>query len=322
MTLLEKYNEKCKKERPNYCVLDVKTDRLSNGNLLNTLLVKSLITGEEKWMRYGFLFRKSFMPFEKEVILKNKHFNFLQEVELKFGKDFTILGKFEKALKPILVKHNVCGREYTVTPNRFLKSNGCSFCVQEERDKNKRRTNEQFLKEVYEQVGEDYTFLEPYVNNKTKIKVRHNICEHEYYIKPETFLNLRVRCPLCASTSKGENFIYKELSKLNIKFEVQYKFDDCRNIKPLPFDFGIFNKEGKLIMLIEYQGDIHFKPCSFGSSNKEEVLLEFEKVKLRDKIKKEYCVANNIKLLEITYWEFKNIPTIINKIYSELYGDI
>ena len=29
MTLLEKYNEKCKKERPNYEILDIKIDNVS-----------------------------------------------------------------------------------------------------------------------------------------------------------------------------------------------------------------------------------------------------------------------------------------------------
>jgi hypothetical protein len=32
-----------------------------------------------------------------------------------------------------------------------------------------------------------------------------------------------------------------------------------------------------------------------------------------DKIKKEYCVMNDIKFIEIPYWDFKNIESILYK---------
>lgn len=38
---------------------------------------------------------------------------------------------------------------------------------------------------------------------------------------------------------QGEQKIQKILKDLNIQFEQQYSFDDCRNINPLPFDFFI-----------------------------------------------------------------------------------
>lgn len=64
----------------------------------------------------------------------------------------------------------------------------------------KRKTNEEFLEEVYELVGDEYTFLEPYMKSNTKIKVRHNLesCDnYEYLVTPSKFLIGR-RCPKCS----------------------------------------------------------------------------------------------------------------------------
>jgi len=57
--------------------------------------------------------------------------------------------------------------------------------------------------------------------------------------------------------SKGEEKLAQILTDLQISFSKEYRFTDCRDKKPLPFDFAImYNK--KLKGLIEYHGDIHF----------------------------------------------------------------
>lgn len=66
-------------------------------------------------------------------------------------------------------------------------------------------TNTEFLQRVEKLVGNEYTFLEPYKNRKTKIKVRHNSLDcnnHEYWVTPDKFLGSKHtkghRCPACA----------------------------------------------------------------------------------------------------------------------------
>ena len=64
----------------------------------------------------------------------------------------------------------------------------------------RRKTNEQFIQEVKEAVGDEYTFLEPYVNERTKIKVRHNECKYVWKVRPHDFLRKgkkATRCPYC-----------------------------------------------------------------------------------------------------------------------------
>lgn len=96
----------------------------------------------------------------------------------------------------------------------------------------------------------------------------------------------------CLSTSKGEYMVSELLHKNNIEYIPQYTFEDCRNILPLPFDFYL----PKPNVCIEYQGIQHYKPIEhFGGKE------TFERVVMRDKIKKDYCKTHNIKLLCIPY---------------------
>lgn len=62
----------------------------------------------------------------------------------------------------------------------------------------RRKTNEEFIKEIYDLVGNEYTFLEPYINNRIKLKVRHNVCGNTYSVSPSNFLIYNSRCPYCA----------------------------------------------------------------------------------------------------------------------------
>lgn len=116
-------------------------------------------------------------------------------------------------------------------------------------------------------------------------------------------------CPHC-SASKGEKYIENVLDKNNIQYQTQYCFDDCRMQLPLPFDFAIFDNNN-LIGLCEYQGIQHYEPFDFAGRGNEWANSLFERNQLSDNTKRTYCKNNNIPLLEIPYWEFKNIETIL-----------
>lgn len=65
----------------------------------------------------------------------------------------------------------------------------------------KRKTDEQFKREAYDLVGDEYTFLDLYVNAHTKLRVKHNKCGNVYEIKPNDFLN-GSRCSYCSGHHK------------------------------------------------------------------------------------------------------------------------
>ncbi|WP_142415403.1 hypothetical protein [Hathewaya massiliensis] len=225
---------------------------------------------------------------------------FKQKIKEKHGKEYTVLDEYINSQTPTLVKHNTCGYEWYATPNNLLQGHNCPKCAG-----NIKKTQKQFGKEVYALEGNEYIFLENYINNNTLITVRHNKCGNEYKTTPSDFLRGR-RCPKC-NESKGEKRISVCLDKNNINYISEYKIDKCKNIRPLPFDFAIFDNKNNLKYLIEYDGELHYKKGRWNEGKSK--LLQIKKT---EKIKNEYCKKHNIKLIRIPYWEFDNIEKILN----------
>lgn len=123
------------------------------------------------------------------------------------------------------------------------------------------------------------------------------------------------RCYNCRRRSKGEEVIKNYFTKNNILYESQIGFSSCRYQNKLKFDFSI-EKNSKLI-LIEYQGIQHYLPVCF-SDHKDVELTNFHFIKniKKDKIKKDWCVQNNIELLEIPFWDFKRIEILLDEFFQ------
>ena len=117
---------------------------------------------------------------------------FKKEVYDLVGDKYEVLGEYKNAMTKILMKHNKCGHEYMVTPNRFLSGCRCPYCAGR-----KKKTTEQFKKEVYDLVGNEYTILGEYKNLSTKILMKHNKCGHKYLVNPYNFLLGYNKCPVC-----------------------------------------------------------------------------------------------------------------------------
>ena len=110
--------------------------------------------------------------------------------------------------------------------------------------------------------------------------------------------------------SKGEKRVAKYLDNKNIKYKRQYKFNDCKYKRELPFDFYI----SSLNIAIEYDGEDHYMIFTRGKSEAyEKAFNRFINTKIRDTIKTIYCKENNIKLIRIPYWDFDRIEEILEK---------
>jgi hypothetical protein len=104
---------------------------------------------------------------------------------------------------------------------------------------------------------------------------------------------------------------------MNVNFQRQYSFEDCKNKATLFFDFGILDDDNNLKCLIEYQGEQHYKISNYFGGQK-----NFEKQQENDSIKRQYCINKNIKLIEIPYWEFKNLSTLLYQHIFDIFGNI
>ena len=95
----------------------------------------------------------------------------------------------------------------------------------------------------------------------------------------------------CGCThSKNEENIIKLLTKNNISFEYQKRFDD---LKIKEFDFYINNN-----YIIEFDGQQHFFFTGYGWNTKD----YYERTHKSDLIKNKYCFDNNIPLIRIPYY--------------------
>ena len=100
--------------------------------------------------------------------------------------------------------------------------------------------------------------------------------------------------------SRGEIKIEEILQKAGLIFTEEYTFPDLVSSsgRPLRFDFAVFDDNGELDFLIEYQGIQHYEAKSkFGGYS------GLRKQQYNDMKKREYCAKHNILLIAIPYWD-------------------
>lgn len=109
--------------------------------------------------------------------------------------------------------------------------------------------------------------------------------------------------------SIGAATIETILQQFNISYQKEYSFEDLKYIRPLRFDFAIFNKKGNLFCLIEYDGQQHFTTTG-GWNTKDQVKITQE----RDNIKNNYCKKHQIPLIRISYTDKVDAKYLIERI--------
>ena len=103
----------------------------------------------------------------------------------------------------------------------------------------------------------------------------------------------------CSQRSRGEIKIADNLTQWNIKYIEQYRFDDCKYKNPLPFDFVLLDENNKVCCAIEYDGEFHYNSIKWGDMTQEEADENLRTTHIRDNIKSEYCLINNIPTFSI-----------------------
>ena len=223
--------------------------------------------------------------------------------------EFVLISTYKNNSTNLKLKHNIgdCGYVFEKTFKNFSKYPICPKC--EGRVRN--RDTDMFKNEVEELVGDEYSVLGEYIDTKIHVTMQHNTCKTIYDVSPSAFL-CGNRCPTC-NNSRGEDAILKYLKEGNINHLPEYKIDDCRNERPLPFDFAIFDNNNTLKALIEFEGIQHFEAVEhFGGDE------QLKYTQHNDNIKRQYCTDNNIKLLEIPYWELENVENILSEYITQL----
>lgn len=188
----------------------------------------------------------------------------------------------------------------TMMLDNFIRGHKCKDCSYEYRGENLRYDKDYVEKYINSINGnkllnpEDYNGI--YIRN---LDIQCS-CGNVYTTSFGNYKHADVtKCFFCScKSSKGEERINKFLNLNQIVFIREKRFDDCRDVKPLPFDFYI--PENNLI--IEFDGRQHFENV---------YNRDYETIKKHDAIKNQYCKDNNIDILRIPYWDENNIENII-----------
>ncbi len=149
-----------------------------------------------------------------------------------------------------------------------------------------------------------------YINAKTKVII--TCPEHGDFLQnPDNHLRKHYGCPKC-NESKGEFSIDYYLRKNNIIFEREKMFLDDYGPKgwPLPYDFYLPEKN----LLIEYQGEQHFKPVCYGGISLQKAKKMLKERRHYDWLKRKYARDKKIDIVYINYTDLNNIEKIISKL--------
>lgn len=215
------------------------------------------------------------------------------------NKNIVVVGEYQGSKTKIDVKCIHCNTVFKMRADSILDGRGHTPCIQKMVIRQPKKTQEEFIKEL-KKINNKIIPLDIYTKGRDKMNFKCLICNTIWNSRIDHILHGDSGCPHC-NISKGENKIKNFLIENNIKYMQQYRFDDCKDINHLPFDFYLPDYN----TCIEFDGEQHVRPA-FGEAS-------FYKTVLHDGMKNNYCKWNNINLIRIPHTNFDNIEKILYK---------
>lgn len=224
----------------------------------------------------------------KEKSIGNE--GFIKRIEKVFGKNSFDYSKLEYngAHKDVTLICIKCSNIETKDPVSFYKGFGCLKCQGNTVGK-KFLTNDAFIERANKIHNNRYDYSKVIYKGIThKVEI---ICpvHGSFFQEPNVHVNMKCNCPEC-NISKGEECIGVWLNDKKIKYIFQYKVKINNSYHYYDFYLPDYN------IIIEFNGLQHYKPIKFFGGQE-----GFNYIQERDKIKKRYCLDNNINLLIISY---------------------
>lgn len=214
--------------------------------------------------------------------------------------------KYVDSQTKIMCRCTIDGYEWRVRPNDLLRGKGCPECKKVKLSNDRMKPHDKFVQEVAE-ISPNITIVGIYCGSVNTVRCKCELDGFEWDAFPGNLLKGE-GCPRC-SESRGERAVSRWLDANNIKYHAQFKFNDCRNSRPLPFDFFIPSHN----LCIEFDGQQHFRPVKFGGCSDESAKELFERTVRNDVIKSDYCFKNKLSLLRIRYDEIGKIDDILER---------
>lgn len=219
-----------------------------------------------------------------------------------------LLEEYIDSRTKIKIQCGKCDNIFDQHSNSYRQGSGCPPCGI---DRTKLSYEE--VKNRIEYYGDKLLSLE-YKNQDSLLKIQCGNC-NKTFEKPLTS-NYRPFCKFCNSTAL-EKQMMMYLNNHNIEFIQQKMYKDCLSHHNNHFRFDFYLPNDNII--IECDGNQHFEPIKFTSKNYN-VKEWFKIIQERDIIKTKYCIKNDIKIIRISYKEFKkeSFENTMNKLMENI----
>lgn len=234
--------------------------------------------------------------FKNETLSDNK---FKSILDSKFSGNILPLDRYSKIKNKIRFKCLTCGYIWKTTPDTIIRAKGCPRCVKKQQSEQASKTIDDFRNEVLRITNGDYKVLSnKYINNRSKVKIKHLKCGHVYLVTPHNFLRGR-RCPFCKHSNLEAN-VAECLTKLHLSYEYHAHMSWLRYNSYQHLDFYIPSMK----IAIECDGQQHFEPVDFSGEGRDKAIQMLKANRLRDKNKDNLCAKHGIRMVRIPYTKF------------------
>lgn len=234
---------------------------------------------------------------------KRKQRNYMRVLEMCKKNGYNLISTIEDCNTTKNIIQYECpihGIQNAVLDN-FIRGHLCYECGRKAVGSSLRKPVDEVIKIVESKNNNKVLNLDNYNSVMDDLEIICGSCGKAFYQSLHNYMraNLTGKCSDCNEVSYGEYIISTILDKYNVKYIRQYKTENCKDKKYLPFDFYLPDYN----LCIEFDGKHHYEPI-YGETS-------FKICKLHDAMKNWYCKWNNIALLRIPYWEYKKIEHIL-----------
>lgn len=255
---------------------------------------------------------------------------FKKRVQDVVGDEYSVLGEYvDYNYTKIKMRHNICGYEYDILPGVFLKGSRCAKC-----GGTLKYTTETYAEKVKELVGNEYSVLGEYKNNKTKLLMKHNKCGTLYEVKPNVFLN-GCRCPECRpNKAYKEESLKKKIEELvgdeysvvgkfvNARTKIEMKHNKCGHVyKVAPSTFISGSRCPKCFKSVAYSTE-EFKRKALEAMGQNYCIIgEYNNMNTKIKVKHLVC-GSEYEVLPTNFLRGNGCPTCSSNLQRSLPEEI
>lgn len=132
------------------------------------------------------------------------------------GADYTLISEYKNVKTAIRLRHNCCGREFTMMPNKFLGGQRCIHC-----NKTERLTMDEFKSRISPEVE---VLSKQYKSMYSSMKFRHKNCGTEYFAEPRALVYNHLVCPYCSRLGKRSLPEYIIASHIEKYFKCEFSY--------------------------------------------------------------------------------------------------